>query len=72
MKTQLPIPAALFSCCMNGCAEETSYHSNELSWSDSQGGWVCDNCRDQLDGDEPKGVTLKTYLETTHSPIPIT
>ena len=60
-KQNLPIPEALYSCGTGSCAEETSYPSDMLFWSEKKRGWYCGNCFEE-DG-EDRGISLAEEIE---------
>jgi hypothetical protein len=62
------IPRALFSCSNECCAEEVSYHADELYWYSQDNRWVCENCWCDLsyiteeDGRPGRGITLADHI----------
>jgi hypothetical protein len=65
-----PIPACLYSCSNDGCAEERTWPASDLYWVPAWHGWFCDYCIDERgtgdDGNETIeiGVTLAQWLKS--------
>jgi hypothetical protein len=66
----LVLPRPLFSCSIDGCQEEVSYHADQLFWYEQDKNWVCENCWDDLprigdedEGEVPeRGVSLEAHI----------
>lgn len=52
------VPRALFSCSSDGCAEEVSYHADQLYWYPNETRWVCEYCWDNLPWIDDEGCSL--------------
>ena len=64
-----PIPACLYSCSRDSCAEERSWPASDLHWVPAWEGWYCDLCLDDLHEDEDVevGISLAAWLKSRRS-----
>lgn len=68
--SDVKIPAVLYSCANESCAEERSWPARDLRWMPAEEGWYCDLCIDDLhaellDGDELEvGISLAEWLKS--------
>lgn len=62
------LPIALFSCGNKFCADECSYHADQLCWSDSSQKWICDFCWENLPEGTKKGIRLDKRIASLNLP----
>ena len=56
-----PIPKPVYPC--KYCANEYSWPATDLFWSNQDQDWVCDDCWDDRDIEEEKGVCLADEIK---------
>lgn len=61
-------PRALFCCSNDFCAEEVSYHADQIYWRESDQTWLCDECWDNIPEDEERGIRLDKFIEQSNLP----
>ena len=60
-----PIPEPVYPC--KHCADEYSWPATDLFWSNQDQDWVCDDCWDDRDIEEEKGVCLADEIKKSEA-----